>query len=126
MRGRCSRCRYSFRLRKDGTVQTHYLYCGSARNYDPCGGSGLLPWVAGEEVVTGELHIDRIAPQPVRDALRQAVRSAGHGETVWIIGKDGSRLGAIVSVQRAMRGPSATSGGIRSKDIRPQFLDGEP
>ena len=85
-----------------------------------------MPWVAGGEVVTGELHLDRIVPGSVRDALRQAVRSAGHGETVWILGRDGSRLGAIVSVQRAMRGPSATSGGIRSKDIRPQFLDGEP
>ena len=101
MRGRCCRCRYSFRLRADGSVQTHYLYSGSQRTDEPCGGSGLMPWVPDEEVVTGELHIDRIGPRSVRDALRQAVRSAGHGETVWIIGKDGARLGAIVSVERA-------------------------
>ena len=49
MRGRCSRCRYSFRLRKDGTVQAHYLYHGSSKNEWPCGGSGLMPWAAGEE-----------------------------------------------------------------------------
>ena len=37
MRGRCCRCRYSFRLRADGSVQTHYLYSGSQKHDEPCG-----------------------------------------------------------------------------------------
>lgn len=43
-RGRCLWCRYSWRLRKDGTVQNHTLFCGSERADDPCEGSGKLPY----------------------------------------------------------------------------------
>jgi hypothetical protein len=48
-RGRCSVCKFSFRLRKDGSVQTHSLYYGSLR-LPHCLGSGLkpLPPIAGE------------------------------------------------------------------------------
>jgi hypothetical protein len=42
-RGACSRCGYSFRLRRDGTVQAHHLFCGSDRYPDPCEGSGKPP-----------------------------------------------------------------------------------
>lgn len=44
-RGRCPVCRYSYRLRKDGTVQRHHGYSG--RNPLPdCEGTGQapLPW----------------------------------------------------------------------------------
>jgi hypothetical protein len=43
-RGKCSRCRYSFRLRRNGTLQWHHLFCGSDRAPDACPGSGLAPW----------------------------------------------------------------------------------
>ena len=43
-RGRCDACRYTFPLRKDGTVQKHYLYSGSERRKNPCRGSGLAPF----------------------------------------------------------------------------------
>ena len=42
-RGACSKCGYSFRLRRDGTVGVHRLYSGSDRNPDPCEGSGKPP-----------------------------------------------------------------------------------
>ena len=42
-RGQCSVCRYSFRLRKDGTVQAHHLYCGHDRSEEPCAGSRKPP-----------------------------------------------------------------------------------
>lgn len=42
-RGQCPVCRYRFRLRKDGALQTHHLYSGSGRNEDPCAGSGKHP-----------------------------------------------------------------------------------
>lgn len=45
-RGRCSKCRYSWRLRKDGTVQVHYLYgqyWDGRRNDKPCDGSAEPP-----------------------------------------------------------------------------------
>jgi hypothetical protein len=45
-RGQCAVCRYRFRLRKDGTVQTHRLYCGSEKQ-PPCDGSGKHPWARG-------------------------------------------------------------------------------
>jgi len=43
-RGKCSVCRYSFRLRKDGTLQVHHLYSGCERCSTACRGSGLLPF----------------------------------------------------------------------------------
>lgn len=42
-RGQCATCLYRFRLRKDGTVQVHHLFCGSERNPEPCKGSGKPP-----------------------------------------------------------------------------------
>lgn len=42
-RGRCSSCPYSWRLRKDGTVQRHYLYYGAVKAGDPCEGSHQPP-----------------------------------------------------------------------------------
>jgi hypothetical protein len=42
-RGQCDVCRYRWRLRKDGTVQVHYLYSGHDRAEEPCPGSGFLP-----------------------------------------------------------------------------------
>lgn len=41
-RGQCSVCRYRFRLRADGTVQAHYLWCGNERQ-PTCEGSGKPP-----------------------------------------------------------------------------------
>lgn len=43
-RGRCPTCPYTFRLRRDGTVQTHHLYPGGprAQRY-ACKGSGKPP-----------------------------------------------------------------------------------
>lgn len=46
-RGQCPACRFSFRLRRDGTVQRHHLYCGSDRQLEACGGSGRHPWTPG-------------------------------------------------------------------------------
>lgn len=43
-RGTCITCRYAFRLRRDGTVQEHRLFCGSERAAEPCGGSGQPPY----------------------------------------------------------------------------------
>jgi hypothetical protein len=42
-RGACSKCGYSYRLRRDGTIGVHHLYCGSDRSPDPCEGSGKPP-----------------------------------------------------------------------------------
>jgi hypothetical protein len=41
-RGRCTVCGYSYRLRKDGTLQTHHTYIGKDRGPD-CAGSGEPP-----------------------------------------------------------------------------------
>ncbi len=41
-RGRCSVCGYAFRLRKDGTVQTHRLWIGPMQ-LAPCSGSLEVP-----------------------------------------------------------------------------------
>jgi hypothetical protein len=54
-----------------------------------------------EEIVTGQLRLDRIASKPVRDVLRQAARMAAHGDTVCILNRAGARIGALVSVERA-------------------------
>jgi len=32
-RGKCPVCGFSFRLKKNGQVQSHWLYCGSERVY---------------------------------------------------------------------------------------------
>jgi hypothetical protein len=42
-RGQCSVCRYRWRLRKDGSLQEHYLYSGNERAEKPCAGSGKPP-----------------------------------------------------------------------------------
>jgi hypothetical protein len=54
-----------------------------------------------EEIVTGELHLDRIIDKATRDVLRQAARMAAHGDTVWIVNRAGERIGALVSAERA-------------------------
>lgn len=41
-RGQCPLCRFRFRLRRDGTLQAHHLYCGSERQPE-CAGSGKPP-----------------------------------------------------------------------------------
>jgi hypothetical protein len=62
------------------------------------------PSMTAQEVVSGELHIDRIAAKiadkAVRDQLHQAARLAERGQTVWLV-RDGTRIGALVSVERA-------------------------
>jgi hypothetical protein len=54
-----------------------------------------------EEVVYGELDLGKISHKGTRDVLRQAARNAAHGETVWIVRRDGTRVAAIVSLGRA-------------------------
>lgn len=51
-RGQCRVCRYRYRLRADGTVQVHYLWCGNER-LPVCEGSGkpprsFDPWECGD------------------------------------------------------------------------------
>lgn len=48
-RGQCATCRFRWRLRKDGTLQRHWLYSGSERAAEPCGGSGRHPWTPGPD-----------------------------------------------------------------------------
>lgn len=55
-RGRCPICGYSFRLRKDGTVQAHYLWSGRVR-LPICQGSGepavAAPATPGDDAAAG-------------------------------------------------------------------------
>ena len=41
-RGQCPVCRFRVRLRKDGTLQSHHMYCGNEPQPD-CAGSGGPP-----------------------------------------------------------------------------------
>lgn len=58
-------------------------------------------WLVPEEIVTGEPSLASISHKGIRDALRQAASNAAYGQTVWITRRDGTRLAAIVSVERA-------------------------
>ena len=51
-------------------------------------------------VVVATFNVGNISSKDIRDALRRACREAAH-DTVWITGKTGSILGAIVSEDSA-------------------------
>ena len=59
--------------------------------------------MSADSVVSGEIHLARISHKGTRDALRQAAAMAAQGDPVWIVRRDGTRIGAIVSVERAER-----------------------
>lgn len=69
-RGQCPVCRYRWRLRKDGTLQSHHLYSGSERQPE-CEGSGKPP--AQEEC----------RPVGYKTAQRIIVAGDWHGNTAW-------------------------------------------
>lgn len=74
-RGQCPVCRYSHRLRIDGSMQTHHGYCGHDPRPD-CRGAGMTPLAdddggPGRVIVAGDWHGN--AGQAVR------VISAAHG-----------------------------------------------
>jgi hypothetical protein len=54
-RGACSKCGYSYRLRRDGSIGVHHLYSGSGRYPDPCEGSGRPPKPSEPASTEGEL-----------------------------------------------------------------------
>lgn len=58
-----------------------------------------------QPVVTSVLDLGMISHKPTRDALRQAAAGAKYGP-VWILNRNGKRIGAIVSVEAAEAGAS--------------------
>jgi excisionase family DNA binding protein len=65
-------------------------------------GSGTPP-APVSRIIHGELDLALMTCKPSRDALRKAARDAADGQMVWIVRRDGQRIGAIVSVERAER-----------------------